>query len=189
MEKGNKNNERKKMDTKQKNIIRDHPAEPQVDFAQHAMLHQMDQRYFLFGLLNAFMNRLQAEGDLFFEEVSWKQCFVFICVGMFEEPPAIKEVARLIGSSHQNVKQLLLKLQKAGLVKLYMDERDRRKQRIQITEIGHAFNRKYEESSKEYMNQLFFGIGKEQIEGAVTTILAMEQNLMNFEKKTEKKRQ
>lgn len=144
---------------------------------------QMEQKYFLFGLLNAFMNRLQTEGDLFFEEISWKQCFVLICTGFFKEPPVIKEVAAMIGSSHQNVKQLLIKLQNSGLVELYTDEKDRRKQRIRITEPGHAFNRKYDKPSEEFMSRLFFDINQEEIETTVKTILAMEQNLKQFEQK------
>ena len=98
---------------------------------ESAKVQKMERRYFLFGLLNAFTNRLQAEGNLFFEEISWKQCFAMICIQMFEQPPTLKELAQVMGSSHQNVKQLLLKLQDASYVNLLEDEKDKRKQRIQ----------------------------------------------------------
>lgn len=41
----------------------------------------IDNPHFLVGLLNAMMNNFQTVGDTFFEEMSWKQCFVIICIG------------------------------------------------------------------------------------------------------------
>ena len=73
-------------------------------------LKDMDNAHFLIGLLNAMMNNFQTVGDTFFEEMSWKQCFVMICIGLFEEPPTLKELSELMGSSHQNVKKMVEKL-------------------------------------------------------------------------------
>src|SRR5690606_30690673 len=42
----------------------------------------------------------------------------------------IKELAEIMGISHQNVKQILLKLEKKGFVRISVDEQDKRKQRI-----------------------------------------------------------
>ena len=69
-----------------------------VDFGE------MDDRFFLIGVLNEFMNRFQTVGDRFFGEISWKQCFTLICIGFFKEPPVLKELSQMMGSSHQNVK-------------------------------------------------------------------------------------
>lgn len=143
-------------------------------------LEQMDKKYFLFGMLNAFMNRLQAAGDTFFEEVSWKQCFVMICINLFPKPPAIKELANVLGSSHQNVKQLLLKLQKLGYVELKTDEKDRRKQRVYVTDQGHLFYEKYDKPSSDFMNQLFQGIEEADISITIKTIMSMADNLSGF---------
>ena len=43
----------------------------------------MDSLYFLIGLLSEFVNRLQTRGDTIFEEISWKQCFMIICINLF----------------------------------------------------------------------------------------------------------
>lgn len=48
--------------------------------------------------------------------------------------PELSRVAEIMGSSHQNVKQILNKLEDKGYVKTVLDEQDKRKQRIILTE-------------------------------------------------------
>ena len=67
---------------------------------------------FLLGLISAFENRFQAVADNAMQEISWKQFFAIICINMCKTSPTIKELAEIMGSSHQNVKQILLKLEK-----------------------------------------------------------------------------
>ena len=61
--------------------------------------------YFLIGLLSAFENRFQAVADNAMKEISWKQFFAIICTNMCKTSPTVKELAEIMGSSHQNVKQ------------------------------------------------------------------------------------
>ena len=70
----------------------------------------IEQSYFLLGLLSAFDNRFQAVADGTMQEISWKQFFAIICINMCKEKPTIKELAEIMGSSQQHVKQILLKL-------------------------------------------------------------------------------
>ena len=88
----------------------------------------MEASFFLLGVLSAFDNRYQAKADSFFEDISWKQFFVIICINLCKNPPTIKELAEITGSSHQNVKQILIKLEKKGYIQTLSDETDKRKQ-------------------------------------------------------------
>ena len=90
----------------------------------------MDNSFFLIGILNEFMNRYQTVADHFFQEISWKQFFAMVCVKLFKEPPTLKEIAELMGTTHQNAKQILLKLEKLEYLYFEKDETDKRKQRI-----------------------------------------------------------
>lgn len=144
--------------------------------------NDMDDRYFLFGLLNAFANRLQTVGDTFFEEVSWKQWLVLIGINLYEEPPTMNEVSQVIGSSHQNVKQILIKLEKLGFVELYTDEKDRRKVRIRLTAKMDELDKKYQDARVNFMSKLFEGISEEDIAITKKTLLAIEENLIQIKK-------
>ena len=133
--------------------------------------------YFLLGLLSAFDNRFQAMADKTMEEISWKQFFAIICINLCKEKPSIKELAEIMGSSHQNVKQILLKLEKKGFVKITLDEKDRRKQRVELTEYCMEFCEKNNDVSNQIMMRMFQGISEEQLKVTIQTIIQIEDNL------------
>lgn len=137
----------------------------------------MPPQQFLLGLLSAFNNRYQASADKFFKEITWKQFFAIICITLCKESPTLKELAEIMGSSHQNVKQILLKLESKELVKLIPDEKDKRKQRIILTDKCFDFCRQNHEDSQQKINLLFEGIPEEQIWTTIKTIIMMERNV------------
>lgn len=137
----------------------------------------MDASLFLLGLLSAFENRYQAKADSFFEEISWKQFFAIICINLCKESPTIRELAEIMGSSHQNVKQILIKLENKGFVEIIADEQDKRKQRIVLTEKTMIFCEEHEEGSQRIIKKIFEGIDVENIEIVIKTLLQMEKNL------------
>lgn len=146
-------------------------------------LKDMDNAHFLIGLLNAMMNNFQTVGDTFFEEMSWKQCFVMICIGLFEEPPTLKELSELMGSSHQNVKKMVEKLEKNGYISVQTDEQDRRKQRLQLTQKTADFNKHYSQPSEEFMQYLFGGIDRNELEVTVKTLMTIDRRLKEYKMK------
>ena len=83
---------------------------------------EMPPQAFMLGLLSAFDNRFQACGDKFFKEITWKQFFAIICINICKEHPTINELSEVMGSSHQNVKQILLKLESKEFVAMIPDE-------------------------------------------------------------------
>ena len=132
---------------------------------------------FLLGLLSAFDNRYQASADAFFKEITWKQFFAIICIDLCKSSPTVGELAEIMGSSHQNVKQILLKLEKKGFVNITVDEKDRRKQRIELTEYSREFSAKNDEISANIMKKMFESISDEQLQTTIQTIIKIEDNL------------
>ena len=111
------------------------------------------------------------------QEISWKQFFAIICINMCKSSPTVKELAEIMGSSHQNVKQILLKLEKKGFVRIMIDEYDRRKQRIELTDYCREFCEKNEETSANIMKKMFSGVSEEQLQMTIQTITRIEDNL------------
>ncbi len=140
----------------------------------------MPPQAFLLGLLSAFDNRYQAAADAFIKEITWKQFFAIICINLCKEAPTINELSEVMGSSHQNVKQILLRLEKKGFVSTVVDERDKRKQRIVVTDAARAFleeNDNNGEQSRYMIGRIFDGIGEKNLETTIQTIMKMERNL------------
>ncbi len=142
-----------------------------VDFSR------TESSYFLIGLLSAFENRFQAVADHAMKEISWKQFFAIVCINLCKSSPTVKELAEIMGSSHQNVKQILLKLEKKGFVKITVDEKDKRKQRIELTAYCGEFCARNEEMSTNIMKKMFEGISEEQLTATIQTIMQIEDNL------------
>ncbi len=140
----------------------------------------IESSYFLIGLLSAFDNRFQALADRTMSELTWKQFFAIICTNMCKEPPTIKELAEIMGSSHQNIKQILLKLEKKGFVHIHTDENDRRKQRIELTPYCIQYCKKNDKQSSTIMFHLFEGLTEEQLQVTIQTIMQIEDNLKNL---------
>ena len=142
-----------------------------VDFSE------IPPEYFLIGLLSAFENRFQTIADNTMKEISWKQFFAIICISFCKEPPTINDLAEILGSSHQNVKQILLKLEKKGFIKFQEDKQDKRKQRIVVTKACLNFCNKNNETSSQIMQKMFEGIPEKDIKTTIKTIVKMDDNL------------
>ena len=133
--------------------------------------------YYLLGLLSAFENRFQAMADRDMGEISWKQFFAIICIDKCKEPPTLNELSEILGSSHQNVKQILLKLEKKGFIVFEPDKKDKRKQRIKLTDYCRKFCEKNDDMSRAIMGKMFAGVSEKEINTTIQTIMKIENNI------------
>ena len=139
-----------------------------------------DTQYF-FGALFVASNRLETILEREFSKfgVTAKQWFLSIVVDrLFDEPPTIKQTARAMGSSHQNVKQLALKLSGKGLLRLEKDERDTRATRLRMTGEGRSLWEKVRAQRDTFHEKLFAGISEQEL-GTVRNV--MKKLLVNIE--------
>lgn len=90
----------------------------------------MDKR--LIAYVNIFIcaNRLQAIMDRGMEDMTAKQWLALTMLGVFTEPPTLKEVSALSGVTHQSMRQIVDRLAEKGLLEIIPDERDRRAIRL-----------------------------------------------------------
>jgi DNA-binding MarR family transcriptional regulator len=145
-------------------------------------LPDYEDDYLLFGMLFVVSNRLQVIGDTFYEELTTKQWFTIVVLEVFGETyPTLNELADAMGSSHQNVKQLVLKLETKGYVTTFTDEQDRRKTRIKLTEKHLELKEKYQQNQQEFMGKLFERIDKDMLKSAVNVLVQLEKNILSME--------
>ena len=161
-------------------VIEDVVKSGKIDFTG------IPSNYYLLGLLSAFENRFQAVADNAMKEISWKQFFAVICVSMCKEPPTLRELSDILGSSHQNVKQILLKLEKKDFIRVETDPSDKRKQRVVLTDRCRAFCAKNDAMSRQLMGTMFVGIPEADIQTTIQTITNIEKNLRGLEEPCER---
>lgn len=142
------------------------------------IVQMMDHKYALFGLFFAFHNRLQAVGDSFYEEITCKQFFLLACMNLYpEEAPTANELAKTMGCSRQNVKEILNSLEKKQFVRLEADSTDKRKKRVYLTEQALLTGAKYRQRETDFLKLLYEGVSDEEVDNAYTIISKLEYNL------------
>ena len=146
------------------------------------ILGMMPPQFGLFGLLFAFMSRLQAAGDSFYEEITCKQWFLLACMNLYsKEAPTANELAETMGCSRQNVKEILNALVKKEILVLKQDDNDKRKQRIYFTSKQKKLAKKYQNKEMDFLKLLYKDISEKEIRSVFKIISKMEKNLMETE--------
>lgn len=149
-----------------------------MDLPNKPGMPQYEDEYLMFGMMFILGNKLQVIGDNFYEEITSKQWLILVMLGIFDEKyPTLNELSDAMGSSHQNVKQLVLKLQNKGYLELQTDEKDRRKTRIRRTPKCVELALKYNEKEQEFMKLLFNGMEKTDLNIALKILIQFEKNL------------
>ena len=131
----------------------------------------IDKQKFIFGSLFLLANKLQVIGDKYLglEGMTTKQWFLTAMISQFpDNPPTLSEVAELMGSSRQNVKQLALKLEEKGYLSIEKDEEDARVLRLRITEKSESFWKKRREQDDQFITELFKELNEEELNSILT---------------------
>lgn len=147
-------------------------------------IENMDDGQFIFGAILIVANRMDTllERALSKYDVTSKQWFLSIMLySLFDTPPTMKELAKQMGSSHQNVKQVALKLQEKGLLKLEKDDKDQRVTRVSLTEKSDEFWAKTTREGSAFMQAFFKDIDKDALAAVRSTILKLIDNLDDIE--------
>ncbi len=127
----------------------------------------LDKQKYIFGSIFLVANKLQVLGDQYFAEsdMTMKQWLLTVMIVQFhDEPPTLSQVAELMGSSRQNVKQIALKLEKKGFLNIDKDEEDARILRLRLTEKSYSFWNNRVDRDEEFLQELFKGITEEEIQ-------------------------
>ena len=138
----------------------------------------------IFGSLFYLTNRFQTIIDRNFikYDLTTKQWFLIAVIGrFFDAPPNLIDVAELMGSSYQNVKQLALKLEQKGYVTLKRDEKDKRALRISLTNKCEEFGKSHQDENYEFFVQLFQDFDSSEI----TQLLKLLNKLTDRAKRIE----
>jgi MarR family transcriptional regulator for hemolysin len=136
----------------------------------------------IFALLLIISNKMNTllERELKEFDVTTKQWFLSESIhSLFDYPPTMKELASAMGSSHQNIKQVALKLQQKGLLKLEKDQKDARVTRLKLTEQSRGFWKKTDQKGAIFREKMFKEINKKDI---ATTRALLENMLINLTK-------
>lgn len=126
------------------------------DSAERKLLHSLS----LYSVRLKYLERKSFFG------LSGRQVLLLASVCSFENPPTLTEIATANNASHQNMKQILLKLEERGFINLVDDERDNRIIRAVITEEGEVLCSRYRKTIDKLVRELLGDVPEKKIESA-----------------------
>ncbi len=137
---------------------------------------------FIFGSIHVLANKIQMLADKGPGDISFKQWLLLIMIMQFYgEAPTLSEVAEEIGSSRQNVKQLALKLEAKGLLRIEKDKKDARILRLHICEGCEEYFSDQRDYQENFLKLLYKDLTLEEIRVMAKGIYKMSCNIMEME--------
>ena len=112
----------------------------------------------IFAALFFTANRLQAQADKYLSEhnITSRQ---WLLLAVIAKSPGnictIGQAAKILCTSHQNIKQMASLLEKNGWIEWFVSPDDRRRLYMKQTELCKGFWQKREKQDLDYLNQLF----------------------------------
>ncbi|HBV66988.1 MAG TPA: hypothetical protein DEF04_01485 [Clostridiales bacterium] len=137
----------------------------------------MDKRLLVFGFLFRVANRLQSKMDSQMKDLTAKQWFVILVLGLFEQPPTLKQLAAACDTSHQNTKQLVMKLSEKGFVTIHNDEKDGRAMRITASDKCEQWDKDNEQIATQFIDDMFSGMSMDEIADLSRSLMKVFENL------------
>jgi DNA-binding MarR family transcriptional regulator len=117
------------------------------------------------------------------DHITTKQWLMLIILGnVFSSPPSMQEVAKAMSTTHQNVKQLAIRLENRGLLKIARDPQNRRILRLKITEECQEFWKKRKTADIKSINDLFNGLNTEEVKILFEIMIKLEYLSKNLYK-------
>lgn len=134
-------------------------------------MQPVSTQFHILRYITELSNQLQTQGDALYQEMSSKQYYLLCYVDDFSpECPTLGQLADAMGTSHQNTRQLVRKLEQKGYVTLLPDADDRRKTRVSLTEKSAGLWEKYQAVQNRYTNSLFEDFSQEELSAMLSNL-------------------
>lgn len=138
----------------------------------------------IFGRIFPLNNALQNYLDRMLKEdnLTVKQMFTMLAIDHFkDENPTLKDVAKLMQSSHQNVKQLVNKLELNEYVSVMKDVNDKRSLRISLTKKAHEYWSLRDVEHTARLDLLFQEFDEDELSSMLKGIEKLTNNIEKLE--------
>ncbi len=148
------------------------------------MNERIDKEKYIFAALFDVVNKLQILGDRKLKNtgVTTRQWFLTLLIQQMEpKVPSIGDCARQMGTSHQNIRQITKRLEARGFLRIKTDSKDRRTQRLYLTQSCREFWNSRSREDITFISELFNEFTAEEIENFFVSVEKL-RNILNERK-------
>ncbi|MCK5198989.1 MAG: MarR family transcriptional regulator [Spirochaetales bacterium] len=148
------------------------------------MNERIDKEKYIFAALFDVVNKLQILGDRKLKDtgVTTRQWFLTLLIQQMEpKAPSIGDCARQMGTSHQNIRQITKRLEARGFLRIQTDSKDRRTQRLYLTQSCREFWNSRNREDITFISELFNEFTAEEIDNLFVSVEKL-RNILNERK-------
>lgn len=103
------------------------------------------------------------DNELGKDHLTTKQALAIIAIEEgFSSPPSIREVSDLLGTTRQNITQLIYQLEKKGFLTTERDTKDKRHLRLKVTEKNQKYWESRATEHDQFIYSLFASLNEEE---------------------------
>ena len=106
---------------------------------------------------------------------------MLILMNFFKEPPTLSELALEMGTSHQNAKQIAIKLEKKGFLVVNKDIKDKRVLRLTPTNKIREYVKLREDKDHFFIEKFFNVLTKEEVKSIYESFTKLLDNIQVIE--------
>lgn len=163
-------------------IVRSDSSGMEINMRELERLHDIDKRYRIFGMIFLLSNKLETIGNSFLGELTTKQWFFMLILStFFENPPTLSQLANQMGTSHQNSKQLAIRLQEKGFLTIEKDELDNRVLRIYSTKKIEEYMKVRQNKDHKFIEEFFSVLKSSEIQELDEVLFRLMDSIQDIE--------
>ena len=144
-------------------------------------MNRLEKEETIIGYITLLSNKLTQYGDNILPDITFKQWFLLIMIAKMEiEEKSLNSISEFVGSSRQNIKKMLIPLERKGYVQLLKSEHDARALKVVLTEKSYEYFNENAATTAQETNKLFEYFTCDEIESLLTILGKLTHSLSRF---------
>lgn len=132
----------------------------------------------IFGNIMILANKLNQLGDLIFPDISCKQWFLLLIISKMDaEEKSLNGIAEMAGSTRQNIKKMLVPLEKKGYVVISKSQHDLRSLSINLTKKTFDYFNNITEVTTQEINTLFALFSNDELDSYIRNVEKLQSSI------------
>lgn len=142
-------------------------------------MSRTENEEYIIGSVSLISNKIMKFGDSIFPDITYRQWFLLMMISKMEsQEKSINSIAEFVGTTRQNVKKMLVPLEKKGYVIIAKSSSDARALRVELAEKTYQYFSENDEPTIRETNKMFSTFSDEEIDSLAC---ALGKLLCSFE--------
>lgn len=151
------------------------------------MMNRTDKENYITGCISLISNKMTLFGDEILPDITYKQWFLLMMISRMDiEEKNLNRIAEFVGTTRQNIKKMLVPLERKGYVRIMKSDSDARALRVELTDKTYQYFSEHDASTANETNKLFAPFSPKELD---SLIYSLKKLLCCFELYDEEKAQ